>query len=163
MPTCFGIAYKGEDEIRERRDVKIRAVNLICAAANRYPMTASRGNALPNFDPNDEWRVDPVAEAVLLGLQAIAKEPNARSILTTAKGCASKPKDVLGDYQQQNFYEFCLAAGQAICAGSYLEAAWGWAVQIIEKNSNSFPRGSLVFNTKATVDTAEAAWRARFV
>jgi hypothetical protein len=160
MPNFLGIEYKGQDEVLARRDMKMRAVMLICNLANAYPLSASRGNRIGVAD--EDAGSFPLVQGLIIGLQNIAIEPQCQQIFTTAKGCTAKPRDVIGAYQQNTFYDFIVAAGSVVCVGSYLEAAWAWAVQIIKANRATFPSGTYVHRTIAYVEDQERRWRARF-
>jgi hypothetical protein len=150
------MAWKKSDaEVSARRDVKIRAVNVICEIADARPMSAARG-----------FRID---DGVLLyqmvaGFGSILQMAGAQATFRTAKGCKSRPqraKDSFA-YNESNFWEFMQHISRVDCLGSYMEIAWGWAVQIMKANPHSFPADHPTWHVYRKVRAAEIAKRAEF-
>ena len=150
------MAWKKSDaEVSARRDIKIRAINVICALAAVRPMSAARG-----------FRVDDPAllHEMVAGFGSILLVPGAEATFRTAKGCRSRPQRAKASftYNETNFWEFMQHIRTVDCLGSYMEIAWGWAVQIMKANPRSFPADHPTWNVYGTVRAAEIAKRAEF-
>lgn len=146
---------KTDAEVLARRDLKARSVNAICTVAALYPMSAARGFRIP--DPA-------LLYTFVRDVGLILQQPNAAAILSTAKGCRSRPqrsKDSF-TYPEANFAAFLQSIKKVDCLGTYMEVAWGWAVQIMRANPHTFPPGHQAWGVYATVRNAEIAQRAAF-
>ena len=154
---------KGDAEIRARRDLKIRAVNAICDVADAIPLSASRGNTVHGDGNYVNRRGARLGAALhhefLSDIGLVIRTANARQILTTAKGCSSAPREARGSfhYNQPTFYEFLEKINDVDCLGSYMEIAWAWAVQIVNRNPHSFPAGDWAHTVVEKVNRAEQA------
>lgn len=123
---------KSNAEIASRRDLKARAINAICEVADEYPLSASRGNRIAKPEVILAFQIE-VAQLLAL--------PSAQPTLSTAKGCKRKPPRAINSftYNDNNFHGFLQHLGTTDCLGTYMEVAWGWAVQIMKENPHTFP------------------------
>ena len=123
---------KSNAKVASRRGLKARAINAICAVAYEHPLSASRGNRIADPEAILDFQIE-IAQVLSL--------PGAQPTFLTAKGCKHKPARAINSftYNDNNFHGFLRHLGNTDCLGSYMEVAWGWAVQIMKENPHTFP------------------------